>query len=319
MNFIARGIAHLKFFAKDKAPALYFAAGVAGLVATGVSVWRAKPKCEEVLETYKKNVAKVEEAKKKNADYAADTKQQKIDLLKYRVQCGIGLVREFAPPLLFGIGTIGYFGASVGTALNWYKGAAIALAGSEKHVRQLEQAVIAKYGAGALNELMGGKPEATVIDMDENGETVSITKDAVLPQVNKPTQRFFGKCYTDASDGTPDGNRTFLDGKQRMWNSCLSSRVSRTSPGCVLLNEVLESLGYEKTEEGQILGWVVYPNDADNKRYGGDGYISFGFSDIRTEATRRFMLGAEECVLLTFNVDPVPVIGRDLGCGLDRR
>ena len=64
------------------------------------------------------------------------------------------------------------------------------------------------------------------------------------------------------------------------------------------MNDVYEALGFSKTREGQVLGWVY-----DEKNPIGDNNIDFGLDDFDSDAKIRFINGDEECVLLSFNHD----------------
>jgi hypothetical protein len=61
------------------------------------------------------------------------------------------------------------------------------------------------------------------------------------------------------------------------------------------LNEVYDSLGLERSQAGQIVGWSLDGN--------GDGYVDFGIHDIADESNRAFVNGLEHTVFLDFNVD----------------
>ena len=60
-------------------------------------------------------------------------------------------------------------------------------------------------------------------------------------------------------------------------------------------------LGYEQTKAGQIMGWIYDPSKEFN--------ISFGLG-LDNWATRRFVNGYENAVLLQFNIEPEPIVDR---------
>ena len=316
MGFIANSIARVKFVARDNAPVLYFAAGIVGLIGTGVTIWKARPKYEAVLEDLKKKkemVAecqeKVESGEVKPEDYTE--KDAKIDLWQARIRAGWEMAKIFGEPILLGIGTVGWFGASVGTALTWYKAAVLAYAGEVMHSRKLEQALIAKEGVAALDSLLGDKTGEAVIDVSEDG-TVEVEEQTAIQKVYRPTMRFFGQDYTNAAEGTAEGNIAYLTYQQNTWNNTLNARMmqSPSGVGYVYYNEVLQSLGYGFCDAGWNIGWSRYKDEELNKKYGAAGYIDFGFMDRHTDAARRAMLGAEEVILLDFNTDATLLLGR---------
>ena len=55
-------------------------------------------------------------------------------------------------------------------------------------------------------------------------------------------------------------------------------------------------LGFAHTSIGAVVGWVAGM---------GDSFIDFGLYDTEVEATRRFVNGLENVIILDFNVDGV--------------
>jgi hypothetical protein len=63
----------------------------------------------------------------------------------------------------------------------------------------------------------------------------------------------YARLYTSSNrewSDYPDYNETYIKSQQRQLNDLLQSR------GHVFLNEVYDELGFERTTEGQIVGWV---------------------------------------------------------------
>jgi hypothetical protein len=92
---------------------------------------------------------------------------------------------------------------------------------------------------------------------------------------------------------SPEENRYFLQCAQSMFNDQLKAK------GHVFLNDVYETLGFDKTPAGQVVGWVY---NSDN----GDNFIDFGIFDTASNPVRtRFINSEQPSVLLDFNVDGV--------------
>jgi hypothetical protein len=83
-------------------------------------------------------------------------------------------------------------------------------------------------------------------------------------------------------------NRLFLECQARYMNHLLQSR------GHVFLNEVYDALGFERTRQAAILGWI-YKSE-------GMGYIDFGLHEDRNLGPTGELI---EEPFLTFNVDGV--------------
>jgi hypothetical protein len=89
----------------------------------------------------------------------------------------------------------------------------------------------------------------------------------------------------------PGYNLFFLTSTQNL----LNDRLMAT--GHVFLNEVYDRLGFPRTKEGAVVGWVLGKN--------GDNYIDFGMYDAASAPKRDFVNGYERSIWLNFNVDGV--------------
>jgi hypothetical protein len=83
-------------------------------------------------------------------------------------------------------------------------------------------------------------------------------------------------------------NLLFLKAQQQYANDKLIAR------GHMLLNDIYDALGIERSYAGSVVGWV-YGN--------GDSYIDFGIWNGNSEKARDFVNGIEASILLDFNVD----------------
>ena len=105
----------------------------------------------------------------------------------------------------------------------------------------------------------------------------------------------FDKAHSKRFDGDDETgmatswfNREFLIRAQEYFNMLLHYRVSHI----VFLNEVLDYLGYEPTQEGQVVGWRL---DLNNQE--GDNKIIFVPDELYDESYRA------QSIILDFNVD----------------
>lgn len=85
-------------------------------------------------------------------------------------------------------------------------------------------------------------------------------------------------------------NRCFLQTQQNYFNNILSVR------GHIFLNEVYEALGFDHTNAGAIMGWVLGS---------GNDYVDFGLFNTEQEKARDFINGYEKAIILDFNVTHV--------------
>ena len=84
----------------------------------------------------------------------------------------------------------------------------------------------------------------------------------------------------------------FLRDQQRYMNDLLKTR------GHVYLNEVYDALGFPRTKEGQIIGWLYDENDPTLHNY-----IDFGIYDHMNANSEDFVNGYTRDILLDFNPD----------------
>ena len=131
--------------------------------------------------------------------------------------------------------------------------------------------------------------ETTVYD--ENG-VAQTTKDNVKTRAKKNSPYEFDWNAQTAPgnwEGNSDYNLMFLRGIQNYANDLLNSR------GHVFLNEVLDGIGLQRTEEGQVLGWCLGLGD-DFVDFGIDEYYSDEYSDAAQD-------GYLKNIHLNFNCD----------------
>ena len=68
--------------------------------------------------------------------------------------------------------------------------------------------------------------------------------------------------------------------------------------GILSLNDVYEMLGFQKTQAGQVVGWIY-----DEEHPIGDNFVDFGIYNLYSEKARDFVNGYERSIVLDFNVD----------------
>lgn len=102
----------------------------------------------------------------------------------------------------------------------------------------------------------------------------------------------YAKIFDDSCVGwTKDSeyNMLFLKSQQDYCNDKLKSK------GHLFLNEVYDILGFPRTKEGAVVGWVY-----DEKNPIGDNFVDFGLFD---ESNNDFINGFKNTAILDFNVD----------------
>lgn len=131
-----------------------------------------------------------------------------------------------------------------------------------------------RYGITEKTETVDGK-KVSVIEID--------------PTKMSPYVRLFDETNDQWQDA-PGYNQFFLTSEQNMLNDKLRAM------GHVFLNEVYDRLGFPRTQEGNVVGWII-------SKDGGDNFIDFSIYDASVQAKRNFVNGYERSIWLDFNVD----------------
>lgn len=151
----------------------------------------------------------------------------------------------------------------------------------------------AAYRARVLEDLGAEKDRDYLLGLREEVEEKDGKKEPVV--VFDPTKADqFTRCFDESNpkwQRDPGYNQFFLTAQQNYFNNKLVSR------GHVFLNEVYDTLGFERTSEGSVVGWILSKD--------GDNYIDFGIFDATSEAKRNFVNGYEQSIWLNFNHDGV--------------
>lgn len=154
----------------------------------------------------------------------------------------------------------------------------------------------AAYRARVMEDLGAEKDRDYRLGLTEVTETGEDGKKKVTTVVDPTKASRYARVFDEGNEmwqGQPGYNQFFLTAEQTYINDRL--RVV----GHVFLNEIYDRLGFPRTPEGQVVGWVISKD--------GDNYIDFGIYDLSSEPKRNFINGFEDSIWLDFNVDGVIV------------
>lgn len=285
---------------KKYSPEILTAAGVIGTVGSTVLACKATLKVEDILDEAKKksNLINAVHDGEIEVDAEYTDKDYSKDLLVNRTQTAVKLIKLYGPAISLGALSI------------------TAILGGQHILRKRNVAVMAAYklceesfnnyrsrvkdelGEEKDRQFYYGMTEETVKDKvkSKDGKTKTVTKKVEKAPDHLYSQyaRFFDEANINW-DKSPEQNMYFLKMVQNQMNDKLKAR------GHVFLNEVYDALGFDRSEAGQLVGWVW---DKDNTAMeAGDGYIDFGIFDGNDCAKRAFVNGDERSILLDFNID----------------
>lgn len=287
---------------KKYSPEILTAAGVIGTVGSTVLACKATLKVEDILDEAKKksNLINAVHDGEIEVDAEYTDKDYSKDLIVNRTQTVVKLIKLYGPAISLGILSI------------------TAILGGQHILRKRNVAVMAAYklceesftnyrsrvkdelGEDKDRQFYYGMTEETVKDKAKStdGKTKTVTKKVEKAPDHLYSQyaRFFDEANVNW-DKSPEQNMYFIKMVQNQMNDKLKAR------GHVFLNEVYDALGFERSEAGQLVGWVW--NKDNTAMEAGDGFIDFGIFDGNDYAKRAFVNGDERSILLDFNVDGV--------------
>lgn len=261
---------------KGAAPALLIGGGIVALIGAGVVACRATLKVESIVDEHTERMTKVRDSLETKAICADGSVYSEDDAKKdtrtIYIQTAFKLAKLYTPAAL--IALLGVASILCGhRILNArFLSAAATATGLQKTIEEYRHRVADEYGVEKENLLWtGGKLEdvvAATIDPETGEIKETKTKEIVANKhigVNDPMCFIFDIANAPHTwSHAPGYNISFLLAQQNMANERLQSK------GYLTVNQVLESLGMEATNEGMVNGWI-YDKNADEPQT-----VSFG-------------------------------------------
>ena len=299
MNKMSRTVNRIGFKIKKHSPEILIVAGIVGGVGATVLACKATLKVNEVVTDAKKDLEKIHTAAEQGAteygeEYTAE--DSKKDTFIAYTQTGVKVLKLYAPAITLGV----LSGTAILASNNIMRKRNVALAAAyatiDKSFKEYRGRVVERFGKELDHELRynikAKEIEETVVNEDGSESVIK----TIVDDANPSKFSDYAVIYDDGCNGwtkDPELNKLFLRSQERYANERLQKK------GHLFLNEVYDMLGIQRTNYGQIVGWIY-----DEKCPNGDNYVSFGiFDDIDNEAKRRFINGNERNILLDFNVD----------------
>lgn len=277
----AIGSAHGVF--KKHGPSILTGVGVTGFVATTVLVGRAAIRSKGIIKDTKDYVDKIS-SKDITFEYTEKAKAKEAGAAW--METAGALAKIYGPSAALGTASIFCVLMAHGMMLKRQASLVAAYGVLDASYKAYRKRIQDELGVDKELELYR-KPRF-VESVNEAGETCEIIDyNDVMPSVYS---RFFDESSAYWSKDS-EYNLVFLRSQQSYLNDRLRAH------GFVFLNEVYETLGLERSQAGQVVGWKFKRNTEN------DGYIDFGIYDISDECNRAFVNGLEHTVLLDFNVD----------------
>lgn len=270
--------------------------GVVGVVGGVILACKETLELEDIVGDYKEDKDIIDDARLHIGDDGEEYSE-----LDYKKDTAINitktagrLVKLYAPSAtIIGL-SLGAILYSHATMQSRELAALSALSLSQKKFKEYRERIVEKYGKDVDFDIANGV-KATKKSKSKNGdETIEIiNKTGLTPEGISQYARFFDEC-TPCWSKDPGENLCFLRAKQAYANDLFKAQ------GYLFLNDVYDMLGFEKTPEGQVVGWIYKPNEAKV-----DNYVDFGiYNDVFMNQQKRLFINNQEAsALLDFNVD----------------
>lgn len=261
---------------RKNSPHIFFGVGIVGFVGTVVLASRATLKLEPTLDEITADIESVK------ANAGPSDQENGRNLFYAYSRAGVSLGKLYGPAVVVGVASIGFLTKSHVQLSKRNAALAASYAAVTQAFDEYRDRVRAELGDDKERDIYLGVED---VEIEEDGKKKKVKGIKGTPSIHA---RFFDQFNANWTKD-PEQNRYFLQAQQNYWNHRLHAY------GYVFLNEVYESLGMERSQIGQLVGWRITDDGT------GDGYIDFGLYEETNNA--RFINNLEWSALLDFNVD----------------
>lgn len=284
-------LGNAKLLAKAKSPQIMIATGIVAGVTATVFACKATLHVEEVIDGAKEQIDECKEAFHNSAEITDgetpvvyNENHYKRDVTIIYTQTGVKLARLYAPAIFLGI-------VSIGSILGGYhilnkRNIAITAAfkALDETFKGYRDRVREKYGEEIEKRLYNNTHMEKISVIDE--ETGKKKKESVEVAGDGNMYSFRFNHNNMNWNSTTEYNEIYLKNQEHYANDLFSAR------GHIFLNEILDLLGIERVDFGQLVGW---------KKGNGDDYVDFGVTRMLEPVGDSGIL--EEVFVMNFNVD----------------
>lgn len=262
-------------------PTILFGVGVVGFVGTTVLAAKATLGLEDVLDEDNALREKARIALEQNVP-SYGVKEYNKDLTIITAKTTVKIVKLYGPSVLVGAATIAALAGSHKILSTRNAGLTAAYAALDKATKDYQKRVAEEIGEDRERELRF--PTTEVDEIGPHPDDPSKIQGKKVDKTENPSKySIYAKTFNRENSRNWQTNREnnlfYLQCQQRYANDLLVAR------GHVTLNDVYDSLGFERTKAGQLVGWLLGK--------GNINYIDFGI----------FENGRDGDIVLDFNVD----------------
>lgn len=279
---ITRSIGRKVLTTKKNSPHIFFAVGVAGVIGSSVLACRATLKLENALDDIQKDVVTIRENKLIKVDSEQEEHMREMMYVYYKTVKTVGIL--YGPSIILGTVSIAALAGSHIQLTRRNAALTVTLAAITKAYNEYRLRIQEELGEERELEIHRGIQDE-IVQIEGKNQVVKTTN----PNGWSPYARPFDENNINWVRNS-EMNYIFINCQQNFANNRLKAR------GHVMLNDVYDALGFDRTPAGAVVGWVT---DGD-----GDGYIDFGLFEARKNSID-FVYDGVPSIVLDFNVDGV--------------
>lgn len=268
--------------ASKVSPKVLFGTGLVGFGATVFMASKATLRVGDVLDRHEADMANIKKAEATGKYTDADMRHDKV--IVYSRTIG-RMTKLYAPAVGLGVLSVAALTGSHVILTKRNVALTAAYATVEKAFEEYRSRVRDDVGDDKDREYMFGSKEVTEKVVGEDGKTKTVKKKVYGG--HSMYARVFDEVTSRSWKPNADYNKMYIQCQQSFANEKLMAQ------GYLLLNDVFDLLGMERTSAGCVVGWV---------KGHGDDFVDFGLHDKNGDIIA-FMDGLECSVLLDFNVD----------------
>ncbi len=263
-------------------PRLMFVAGVVGFGATVYLAARATLKVEDVLEEFEDNKNEAKQVAKLDSEELTPR-----ELTRLHFVSGAKIVALYTPAAVVGTLSVVALTSAHVVLTRRNAGLTAAYVALDRGFREYRKRVVETFGEETDRTLRYNMAAGEVYDDPEDSD-----KARPIQVLSDRKTSIYARFFDEGNKNWHQNwtyNRQFLKCQEQYANDLLRAR------GHLLLNDVYDMLGMDRTKEGCVVGWI---------KGNADDYVSFGFFDDMYKG-QLFVNGDERSIMLDFNVDGV--------------
>lgn len=291
----AQPFARQQLLLQKHSPELLVGMGITSMLVGTVLACRATfMKAPAVVDVAKARFDTIKDDREVLPEEEYSKKAYRKDLVIASRDAGWSFVKVYALPTAFI--ALGVYSVVKGHGITVKRNAALSstLTLVTAGYKEYRARVAEKLGDEAEKAIYYNKREETTEETVVGSDGKEKVKKTKAVAIDVPDHSLYAKYFDETNPNwspSAEQNRMWLQCKQQWANDMLKAR------GHLFLNDVYKDLGFEITQQGQVVGWVIGGE--------GDNFVDFGIFTNEDPMARAFVNGDEANILLDFNPDGI--------------